>query len=196
MEKNYFIGVDYGSKLAGTTVIAWLEQKQLRATQSAKKQDADAWLANWVHENQPRAVYLDAPLSLPGVYRAWEGFDDYFYRAADRTLGAMSPLFIGGLTARAMRLQNQLAAFPFYEVYPGYLAKITGLKAYQYKKKQADVPAFLIQLQHRLPFPIATDVAWSNWHQVDALLAWWSGWRHQTGQAELHGKVKEGQIII
>ena len=104
------IGIDYGSKMAGTTVIAYLKSGKLHFAQSQKKKDADLFVENWVAQHQPRAIFLDAPLSLPGVYTEPEAYDDYFYRAGDRLLRAMSPMFLGGLTARAMRLSRRLKA--------------------------------------------------------------------------------------
>ena len=106
-------GVDYGSKMAGTTVVAVARERQIDLLQSGRKQDADAWLLETAVAQQPDHIFLDAPLSLPGVYRHLPGRSDYFYREADRELQAMSPMFLGGLTARAMQLHERLrAAYP------------------------------------------------------------------------------------
>ena len=35
-----------------------------------------------------------------------------------------------------------------------------------------------------------------NWHQVDAALAWLSGWRHLNNTAEIYGEEKEGLIYV
>jgi hypothetical protein len=104
------LSIDYGSKLAGTTAVCFEKNNQLHLAQSVKKQDADAWLRQLISTKKPAAVYIDAPLSLPGVYRG-EG-SDYFYRAGDRAVGAMSPMFLGGLTARAMQLRAAFPAIP------------------------------------------------------------------------------------
>jgi hypothetical protein len=91
-------GVDYGSKLAGTTVTCTLDAPsgQVHFQKSAPREDADAFLRNYLLQSQPAFIFLDAPLSLPGVYRGLAGCRDYFYREADRQLGAMSPMFLGG----------------------------------------------------------------------------------------------------
>src|SRR5215212_2962102 len=100
-------GVDYGSKLAGTTAIAVLEGNTITVHQSLKKQDADLFLTGLLKKYRPSVVGFDAPLSLPGVYRGMKDKNDYFYRTADRELTCMSPMFLGGLTARAIKLTTQ-----------------------------------------------------------------------------------------
>ena len=42
MVNKIHLGIDYGSKLAGTTVICFEKNKQLHFLQSEKKKDADA----------------------------------------------------------------------------------------------------------------------------------------------------------
>jgi len=61
-------GIDYGSKLAGTTVITYDHKGQLHQVSSAKKQDADAMILAVATELEPTSIYLDGPLSLPGAY--------------------------------------------------------------------------------------------------------------------------------
>ena len=102
------IGVDYGSKLAGTTVIAYNMGDGIRLERSKKNQDADQMIIDFVAEYNPQVIGIDAPLSLPGVYTGLVGFEDYHYRACDKALKAMSPMFLGGLTARAMNSGHQL----------------------------------------------------------------------------------------
>ncbi len=189
-------GVDYGSKTTGTTVIAWAEGPDIQLAQSASKKDADQWVKSWVKAHQPETLYLDAPLSLPGVYHAPDAYEDFFYRAADKEVQAMSPMFLGGLTARAMRLSRELEALKCatLEVYPGQLAKILGLDRKRYKKDKAYLQeATETVLSHLPDYQVAKPP--SNWHQVDALLAFCSGYRHQQGLAAIYGKATEGQII-
>lgn len=95
-----FAGVDYGSKLAGTTVITFLSQNQLVTYQSPKGKNADDWLKNLLSTQKIGTIYIDAPLSLPSAY-CGKG-DNFHYRKADQMLHAMSPMFLGGLTARAI----------------------------------------------------------------------------------------------
>ena len=98
-------GIDYGSKLAGTTCIAWMKEGQLKIIQSAKNQDADEWIITQLDNESIDQIFMDAPLSLPPAFHDPLS-DEFFYRAADRELKAMSPMFLGGLTARAMRLKK------------------------------------------------------------------------------------------
>ena len=117
-------GIDYGSKLAGTTVICFDENEKLNFRQSEKKQDADAFLEKLISEKQPDSVFIDAPLSLPNAY--FGKGEDYFYRKCDREVGGMSPMFLGGLTARAIKLKSksETPECPFYEIYPAQLVRV------------------------------------------------------------------------
>jgi uncharacterized protein len=184
------LSIDYGSKLAGTTAVCFEKNNQLHLAQSVKKQDADAWLRQLISTKKPAAVYIDAPLSLPGVYRG-EG-SDYFYRAGDRAVGAMSPMFLGGLTARAMQLRAAFPAIPFFEIYPAHLRRTLLPEASFYKK--SNLPGFCEMLSQLLPLPLAQPP--ENWHQADAVLALLSGWRHGRGEAEAFGDEKEGVIWV
>jgi len=191
------IGIDYGSKMAGTTAIAYLEGDSMYFAQSQKKKDADAFVRNWVNEHQPQTVLLDAPLSLPGVYTQPVSYEDYFYRAADRLLKAMSPMFLGGLTARAMKLSRTLEQqhISVVETYPSRLADVLGLDRKRYKIDKAYLPlatTIIMQQMERLQLAEAP----ANWHQVDALLAFCSGWRYQQGLHELYGEAAEGVIVV
>jgi len=183
------LAIDFGAKLAGTTVVCSAKNGHLHLLQSAKKQDADAWLRNIIAEQNPSAVYMDAPLSLPGVYQG-EG-DNFHYRQCDRLLGAMSPMFLGGLTARAMQVRAAFPLIPFYEIYPAQLVRIAFQGDVFYKK---DLSAFLVKKAEKLPFPFAKQP--ENWHQVDAALAWLSGWRHGRGEALPFGEEGEGLIWV
>ncbi len=184
-----FIGIDYGAKLAGMTVVCYANKGCLHLLQCAKKQDADAWLRSIIAEQNPSAVYMDAPLSLPGVYKG-EGHN-YHYRNCDQVLGAMSPMFLGGLTARAMQLRAAFPAIPFYEVYPAQHVRMQFAGAMGYK---TDLDIFLEKLAERLPLPFAQQP--NTWHQVDAALAWLTGRRHASGVAVSYGNIEEGLIWV
>jgi len=188
-------GIDYGSKLAGTTVIAKCKQKDpiVELLQSKKKEDADTWLLNQV--DAEATVFLDAPLSLPGVYTNTPDCQDYFYRAGDRALKAMSPMFLGGLTARAMKMKSHLSqkSVTCHEVYPGGLIRLLQFPHYQ-KKNLSTLPSFWEQLKSQLPFQVKTPP--QNWHQVDALLALWSGFRFLSNTHESYGTAEEGVIVV
>lgn len=192
-----FAGADYGAKLAGTTVLAFVQNETIQFLQSEKKRDADAFLHQNIQRLHINQLFLDAPLSLPGVYQKLPNHHDYFYREADKALNAMSAMFLGGLTARAMRLQHQLAleSIEVIETYPAYWAKQFGLKEYFYKKQKmhlAACTAFLLP-QLDLPYKIAPI---ENWHQMDALLAFYSAWRHQKGESIMIGNKEEGGIRV
>lgn len=190
-------GIDYGSKMAGTTVIAYLEAGKVQLFQSEKKKDADKFLLEKLESLGVQQIFLDAPLSLPGVYRDLPDYDDFFYRKGDKILKAMSPMFLGGLTARAMRLKQQLQAkgMKVREIYPAQLAKKLNLSELKYKKQKEHLTPVCQHLAQLLPYAFdATNI--SNWHQVDALLALYSGWRFLQNEHETFGDSEEGQIII
>lgn len=189
-----FIGVDYGSKLAGTTTIAWVEHEILKVVQSDKKRDADQFIKEFVVKLKPERIFIDAPLSLPGKYSG-KG-DDFFYRKADRVVKAMSPMFIGGLTARAMKLKEELEHYgiSFIEAYPSYLVQ-TQMKQYLdlYKQKGTE-ESFIHALTDKLPAK-PMDSGW-NWHMIDSVLAWYTGYRYLNGLHKAYGDPKEGVIIV
>ena len=66
-EKTRLFGIDYGSKLAGTTVIGLLENQIVQLFASQKKKDADQFILQQIKERQPNTIFIDAPLSLPNV---------------------------------------------------------------------------------------------------------------------------------
>ena len=193
-----FMGIDYGSKLAGTTAAAMVQNNQLQTWQSIRGQNADEFLLQLIQDVQPAVVFIDAPLSLPGVYNKlpYTSEADYFYRACDREVQAMSPMFIGGLTARAIKLRTILAeqGIAVLETYPTQLARIVLPDEKGYKKDLATLPVIAQLLQDLLTYTLAQTP--QNWHQFDALLAWYSGYRHINGQAILYGEAQEGRIIV
>jgi len=190
-------GVDYGSKLAGTTVIAQMDtiNRTVELFQSEKKKDADVFLQQYFELHNPTWIGLDAPLSVPGKYRNLEGCDDFMFRQCDRALNAMSPMFLGGLTARAMRLTESFkgADCQVLEVYPGGLVKELFPDVVGYKQKES-LEKWIPILQNifsdtNLPDPM-------NWHQFDALLALNCVTRYLNGQSKAYGSPVEGQIFI
>lgn len=190
--KYNFIGIDYGSKLAGTTVISYAMEDKLQLEQSRKKTDADDWLIQRLSALSPGAVYFDAPLSLPAAF--YGKGDNYFYRDCDRMTKAMSPMFLGGLTARAIKLKHRLEEVDFFECYPGYLAREVLQISRFYTKKQSLQNEAIDLLEKLLPLPMKRTP--ENWHQFDAVLAWITGHRMQEGQALFLGDPGEGQIVI
>jgi predicted nuclease with RNAse H fold len=187
-------GIDYGSKLAGTTVIASYDGGYIGLASAKKGEDADAFLLAQLLDHPPGKIFLDAPLSLPGVYTQPERYTDHFYRQADRELGAMSPMFLGGLTARAMRLASLLRQqdFQVWETYPAALARLLGLKEKGYKTSQEALVSCTDLLSKHLNISFPTP---QHWHQADALLALASGIRQQQGIGQCIGG-EEGQIWL
>lgn len=205
-ERNVKIaGIDYGSKLAGTTVIAYVsENQEIIFAASEKNRDADAFILNWAKIYQPSHIFLDAPLSLPGIYRGLEGCNDHFYRAADRVVQAMSPMFLGGLTARAMQLKAKLKELNIItlEIYPSYLAKVLELDKNIYKKQKEHLPTLLPILLNALGLLVSPSphhpmtLSPITWHHFDALLALCSGFRYLNNQYLPFGNPEEGMIIV
>ncbi len=186
------IGIDYGAKLAGTTAICYLQDKQLQFAQSVRQKDADAFVAEWIPNLKPSAIYLDAPLSLPLAYLG-KG-EDFFFRKCDSELKAMSPMFLGGLTARAMQLKSRFSDYKFHETYPAALAKMISESAdRKWKQSHENFEPFVELLLDFLPYSFA--VTPDNWHQVDASLAWLSGHRHDKGDVIIVGRLDEGLIL-
>lgn len=193
-----FAGIDYGSKLAGTTAIAFLNgNNDIEFAQSTKNKDADRFILEWVATHQPRHIFLDAPISLPGVYKDKNTYEDFFYRKCDREVRGMSPMFLGGLTARAMQLQTQLIRqqIEVIEVYPSHLANLLQLSREQYKKQRAHIVDIVPAISKKLPYSIQSEQV-TSWHQVDALLAFLSGYRFLQGQHLTFGDPQEGIIIV
>ena len=188
-------GIDYGSKMAGTTVITYEEDDHLLQISSSKKQDADAMIIDAAKQLQPTAIFIDAPLSLPNAY--FGKGDDYFYRKADRVLKAMSPMFLGGLTARAMKLTAELRSskIEVFETYPGALIRSNLALSEVYSKKGKDhIPEMMQSLQSYLG-KYHVPVSPENIHQFDSLLTWYSGYRHLTGTSVIIGDKEEGVIV-
>jgi len=185
-------GVDYGSKMAGTTVVAIAEYGRVKFHASAKKQDADQMILDLAKGHQPELIAIDAPLSLPGVYQSKAAFDNYFYRACDRELNAMSPMFLGGLTARAMKLAAQLPDTKFIEAYPVYSGNLLGLKEWGYRSKSAQMEGLAEELTKLTGWEVDSKDLSS--HHIDAVLALYIAHRFITGKAESAGKPEEGLI--
>ena len=187
-----WIGVDYGSKLAGTTAICYNSVEGLVIRQSEKKSDADVFLSDFIDEHQPSVVYVDAPLSLPSVYTS-KG-EDYFYRSCDRLTKAMSPMFLGGLTARAMRLSASFSEIEFRECYPGYFVRNNPIYSEFYLKKKPYTDTLEIMLSKAYVQKLTS--ALTNWHQLDAFICYLIGVKQVTGVGKVLGDAEEGLIYV
>ena len=193
--KFKWAGIDYGSKLAGTTVVCAVDETlHCIFYASVKGSDADTFIRETVLKHNIPEIFLDAPLSLPGKY--FGKGDSYFYRQADVELKAMSPMFLGGLTARAMQLKEDLDALNIkvHETYPSALVKQLNFQHYSKKGDKNELVLFLQNLQLQ-------QLTWEeskilNWHHADALLAAFSGYRYFNNQAKMIGNPAEGLIIF
>lgn len=189
------IGVDYGSKLAGTTVIAYNMGDGIRLERSKKNQDADQMIIDFVAEYNPQVIGIDAPLSLPGVYTGLVGFEDYHYRACDKALKAMSPMFLGGLTARAIKLKSSIEkdGVKVLEVYPVMTGKELGLTEFNYRKKDVDYDAIITELKAE-GYEVAIDCSINTSHDLDAILALHALDRVGLANEKSIGNLEEGVI--
>jgi len=188
-------GVDFGSKLAGTTAITYIIADKIQILQTAKGQDADKWLVKIIKENNLGYIFMDAPLSLPGAFLG--NGNDFNYRKADRLTGAMSPMFLGGLTARAIKLKTEMEhnGVNFIEVYPGgFVRNHPIFKLYYNKKDQSTLSKMTDELLPTILHDFLEKP--TNYHQLDSLICWYIGERYLKGQAQSLGDAEEGLIWI
>lgn len=181
-------GIDYGARLAGTTVLALLDQDTIHLFSIAKGQDADRELIRLIDQWKPDILALDAPLTVPTGIRGTG--TEFHLRRVDRMCGAMSPMFLGGLTARAMALRHHYkdSAITWLETYPSWLAKA------RFGLDRKDHTALMIHLQEvwpglALPQP-------DNQHQLDALLALVAAEHRRRHISWHYGDPSEGVIVI
>lgn len=193
------IGIDFGAKLAGTTVIARMyEHNKVDFFASTKKQDADGFILDFVSQNENIwLAYIDAPLSLPLVYSQNSSEGSYFYREADKATGAMSPMFLGGLTARAMQLSVQLSKLgvKVVETYPSKLAEVLKLKEKNYKKEKYQIEPLCEEIKDISGLMFDSEAV-KTWHHFDALLCLYSAKRYEMQAAMVFGNEKEGTITV
>ncbi len=180
--------------MAGTTAICALEGARLKIVLSQKNQDADLFIKDFISTAASECqIFLDAPLSLPIKYLTGEG-TDYFYRKADKEMKAMSPMFLGGLTARAIQLKDWLEAsdHQVLEAYPAAAAKRLSLENLDYKKKEGDIDIVSAVILTELGLELKTKL--KTWHEVDALIAYWIGIQYLNGNCKTAGDPQEGLI--
>jgi predicted nuclease with RNAse H fold len=190
-------GIDYGNRYAGTTVLCYNSAHKVRFLESHKNSDADTFLLAELAFIRPDIIMIDAPLSLPGVYWLDTGYNDHFFRKCDREMKAMSPMFLGGLTARAMGLKKRMNGMGknLFETYPRKLVQILNLPESQYKKKNASMGDFVDHLIESFGVRINKDQV-SSWHHIDALLAFYSGIRHLEKKSLVFGVWDEGEVFV
>lgn len=194
-----FLGIDYGKKDSGNTVICYKQGDHMGFAETQKNNDPDTIIIQQAEKMKAEYIFLDAPLSLPNVYCHPSGRDqDYFYRKCDRELDAMSPMFLGGLTARAIRLRHNLEDMGFIvkEVYPSALANLLKLQEHGYKEKNSNIVRCIdvIASQFHIYNLRGKDIP--TWHHFDALLALISGVRYFQEVAMRYGNSVEGLIYV
>lgn len=199
MMHNLF-GIHYGSKLCGDTVIAILNVNKIYFLHVDENTDADEFIFNAAKHFKPDVIFVDAPLSIPGIYCGKLG-REYHFREADKQLKAMSPMILGGLTARAMQLKARLEAdipTKVYETYPKRQACNYQLSEIGYKKeRKSNLIACRNHLSEKLNANLFIDCQdISSWHHIDALLALFGAMRFVMGLAETFGDADEGLIYI
>lgn len=192
-------GIDYGSKLSGNTVISILQDNKIYFMAVDRDTDADEFIYNACMHYMPDVIFLDAPLSLPGVYSNKPG-GNYHFRQADLDLCAMSPMFLGGLTARAIQLKDRIekeTGTKVYETFPRAQARNYELEQYGYKKKKTNLIVCSNRLKEKLNPKLYVDCQdIKTWHHLDALLALFGAMRFVMGLALPYGDKEEGIIYV
>jgi len=188
---KHYCGIDFGARSRCSTAICRVCTNHLRVSLVPKAQDVDRWLVNVIMEENIQQVYIDAPLSLPLKY--FDHSDEastFHHRQADLELRAMSPLFLGGLTARAITLRHEMSqhGIQFYETYP------KAVRRFCFVEKASDAK-ILERIIKRTGYLCDVEVL-SNPHAFDSVLAWYAGWRHVNGQADSAGRPEEGVILF
>lgn len=182
-------GIDYGARYSGKTVICVLEQEELRFYRPAVKEDADKFVTDFLLDFRPNVIAIDAPLSLPSAY--FDEGSDYMYRSSDRILKAMSPMFLGGLTARAIQLMKSLPNFEWIETYPSHHVRET----LAIPKKTKESLGLAIRLVRDLSGRSFGRKP-ADWHELDASLCWHVAAKYVDGAAKKVGDKSEGLIHL
>ena len=149
-------------------------------------------------EYQFNVIGIDAPLSIPGALKGLDGFSNYHYRVADIEAKAMSPMFLGGLTARAIELKDQIERLYFskvIEVYPKLAAQNLRLQMTRYKKDRGYLEECLAIVTENVHWLIDQSQI-TNWHQFDALLALMSTEKFTRNTCSCIGNKAEGLIYF
>lgn len=194
---NSILGVDLGGKSNGHTAACYNVGNTLHFVHFGSSKNHHLHIVDVALTQGITQAFIDAPLSLPAVYREISGFEDYHRRICDKLLKGMSPMFLGGFTASAIELASQLKrhGVEVKEVYPKALVNELDLKGYSRKlKREAVLPLSQEVLNQAQGFVLKEAPAVI--HELDALLAWVSGYRYVNGVHKSYGNPKEGLIIV
>jgi len=196
--KHVLFGISYGSKLSGNTVIAILNINKIYFLDVEENTDADDFIFNAAQHFKPDVVFLDAPLSLPARCCGKKG-NDFHFRKADIQLKAISPMFLGGITARAMQLKSRLEneSTKVYETHVKSQACNYKLIDLGYKKEDNHLISCRNTLKEKLSPSLFFDCQEiKTWQHLDAFLALFSAMRFVMGRADTFGNAKEGLIYV
>ena len=191
-------GIDYGSKTSGFTCASVLKKNKVHLFQAKKNQNADESLKVFMEKFKPQYIGIDAPLSIPGVLRELKGFTNYHFRQADLEAKAMSPMFLGGLTARAIEIASWFKSewgTKVIEVYPKLVSQELLLDTKRYKKEAAYLPSAVQSLARAVEWDLS-NINIDNWHQFDSLLALYATERYSNNKAQSLGNKQEGLIYF
>ncbi|MCC5917185.1 MAG: DUF429 domain-containing protein [Cryomorphaceae bacterium] len=199
MQDKIIFGIDFGSKLSGNTVIAIFKDMRIDFLDVDKGVDADTFILNAVKHYSPEVIFIDAPLSLPGRYAGIKNCDCYNFRHADKELKAMSPMFLGGLTARAIRIKDECEklGIEVRETYPKAQSTKYDLQKLGYKGNKLALRLCAEKVMDSMHPGIrvcAKEII--SWHHLDALLALVSAMCFVQGCGQVFGREDEGQIFI
>ncbi len=192
-----WMGIDLGGKSNGNTAACYNENSTLYFVQFGTSKNYHQSLVELINQYPIQTVFIDAPLSLPGVYSGLKGFTDFHKRQCDVRLKAMSPMFLGGFTANAMAFNHQLKTqgVNTVEVYPKALVEALQLKGYSKKLTKKELPALTSQIMAYLTNYTLKAIP-ASLHELDALLTWCSGYRYHTQLHKVYGHPKEGRIVV
>ena len=194
---NYIIGIDFGAQLAGTTCCAvkTLDNNQVTIETSTKGKSADTFIYDCVKKYKPFIIGIDAPLSLPLFYKNPQQYSDNNFRYCDRELSAMSPMFLGGLTSRAMKIRYELEQEKIHciEVYPKAFVKKHLFDTLGYKESKEFIPNCTDALTMIVDVMVKEPL--STWHEFDSLVAVSITERYHRQKADSVGN-EEGYIYF
>ena len=185
------LGIDYGGKTTGNCAIAYISGKEIHSFQIPKSQNPDKEIIAFVKQKGIELVFIDAPLSLPMVYQNPTLGSNYHYRQADIETKAMSPMYLGGFTARAMELKNSLKEIEVKETYPKQFLQLFDLK-YSGEAAMKTLHAALAYTPTKLK--LREDI--KSKHQFDAILSLFSALRYAHKCHTTYGHEMEGLIYI
>ena len=156
------LGIDLGGRTTNKTAVSLLDSEN-RSVEVYSSEDVgrvtakiDANFINFVNNLNADIIGIDAPLSLPDFTKP-----DYLYRKADKVAGALSPMTIGEITARAIYLSHIFNA-EIFEVYPKSILKLHNLPSTGYKNDPSKLIMIIEAIKQKysieiIDFPLTGD---------------------------------------